>query len=109
MLISTMPTHFLCLQGLEMQCCTQQLDDLQCSLKSRELACSDQCSNDEVMCGICMEQPECIQLVECQHNLCQRCARQLLMVAAPSSCQCPFCRTFIAGFRGMPCVEEDQE
>jgi hypothetical protein len=81
------------LQGLEIS--THNLEDLHFSMNVA-LARSD--GGDDVMCGICMEQPETIQLTRCSHNLCAVCARQLLAVAASSACQCPFCRKYIGGF-----------
>lgn len=86
------------LQGLEIG--THNLEDLHFSMKSRDVAAALARSDggDDVMCGICMEQPETIQLTRCGHNLCAVCARQLLAVAASSACQCPFCRKYIGGF-----------
>lgn len=60
----------------------------------------------ELLCGICMEEPHAIRLTRCSHMMCRRCARQLLVVAASSSCQCPFCRKYIGGFESSskPCA-----
>lgn len=85
---------------------THNLEDLHYSVKSREIACAHSMSSD-VLCGICLEQPETVELTRCGHNLCAGCARQLLVVAASSSCQCPFCRKYIGGFAAATPHTED--
>lgn len=90
------------MQGLEMS--TNPLDNpLEFGLSMRTGLPLSRSGSGEAMCGICMEEAHSIELVRCGHCLCRGCARQLLAVAAASSCMCPFCRKYIGGFSVSGC------